>query len=35
VKPVIEKIYSWKDLAAAHKHMENGKETGKIAVKVI
>jgi NADPH:quinone reductase-like Zn-dependent oxidoreductase len=35
VKPVIEKIYSWKDLAAAHKHMENGKVTGKIAVKVI
>lgn len=34
VKPVIEKIYSWKDLAAAHKHMENGKVTGKIAVKV-
>lgn len=34
VKPVIEKIYSWKDLAAAHNHLENGKVTGKIAIKV-
>ena len=34
VRPVIEKIYSLKELAAAHKHMENGKVTGKIAIKV-
>jgi NADPH:quinone reductase-like Zn-dependent oxidoreductase len=32
VKPVIERTYSWKDLANAHRHVETGKIAGKIGV---
>lgn len=34
VKPVIEKTYSWEDLADAHRHVEEGHTSGKVAVKV-
>jgi NADPH:quinone reductase-like Zn-dependent oxidoreductase len=34
VKPVIDKTYSWTDLAKAHEQMENGRVSGKIAIKV-
>lgn len=34
IKPVIEKIYPWKDLSQAHKHMESGKIAGKIGIKI-
>lgn len=34
VKPIIEKTYSWKELAEAHKHVETGRVTGKICVRV-
>ena len=32
VKPVIEKTYSWKELAQAHRHVEAGKIGGKIGI---
>ncbi len=34
VKPVIEKTYSWKQLADAHRHCETGRMAGKIAITV-
>jgi NADPH:quinone reductase-like Zn-dependent oxidoreductase len=34
VKPVIEKTYSWKQLADAHRHCETGRVAGKIAITV-
>jgi NADPH:quinone reductase-like Zn-dependent oxidoreductase len=34
VKPVIEKTYSWRDLAEAHRHVEKGHSTGKIAIRI-
>jgi NADPH:quinone reductase-like Zn-dependent oxidoreductase len=34
VRPVVEKIYSWHELPDAHRHMEAGKVTGKIGIKM-
>lgn len=34
VKPVIEKMYAWKDIAQAHRQMESGKIVGKIGVSI-
>lgn len=32
VRPIVEKTYSWQELAAAHRHIETGRVTGKLAV---
>lgn len=34
VKPVIQKIYSWKELSQAHRAVEAGKITGKIGISI-
>jgi tumor protein p53-inducible protein 3 len=34
LKPVIDKIYDWKDAAEAHRRMEANKNTGKIILKI-
>lgn len=34
VKPVIEKIYPWKELSSAHRHVEAGKIAGKIGIEI-
>jgi len=34
IKPVIDKVYDWKDAAAAHESMENNQNIGKIVLKV-
>ncbi|HLA40267.1 MAG TPA: NAD(P)-dependent alcohol dehydrogenase [Candidatus Glassbacteria bacterium] len=34
VRPVIEKTYSWKELAQAHRHCETGRVRGKIAIAI-
>jgi alcohol dehydrogenase len=34
VKPVVEKTYSWKELAEAHRHCETGRVTGKICIRM-
>jgi NADPH:quinone reductase-like Zn-dependent oxidoreductase len=35
VKPIVEKTYSWKQLADAHRHCETGRVAGKIAIEVL
>jgi len=34
LKPVIDKIYSWKDVKEAHEYMETNRNTGKIVLKI-
>ncbi|MCC5945869.1 MAG: NAD(P)H-quinone oxidoreductase [Bernardetiaceae bacterium] len=34
IKPIIDSVYDWKDIAAAHTHMECNKNSGKIVVKI-
>lgn len=34
IKPVIDKIFDWKDVAEAHKRMEENRNTGKIVLKI-
>lgn len=34
IKPVIDKIYDWKDVAEAHKRMEENKNIGKIVLRI-
>ncbi len=34
LKPVIDKIFSWKDAAESHRYMEENKNTGKIVLKI-
>ena len=34
IKPVIDKIYNWKDVAEAHQRMEENKNSGKIVLSV-
>jgi putative PIG3 family NAD(P)H quinone oxidoreductase len=34
IKPVIDKIYDWKDVVQAHKRMEENKNTGKIILRI-
>ncbi|MFN3693583.1 MAG: zinc-binding dehydrogenase, partial [Ignavibacterium sp.] len=34
IKPVIDKVYDWKDVAEAHKRMEENKNIGKIVLKI-
>ncbi len=33
-KPVIDKVFDWKDVSEAHKYMEQNKNTGKIVLKI-
>lgn len=35
LKPVIDKIYDWKDASQAHRYMEANKNTGKIILKIL
>ncbi|WP_187264173.1 NAD(P)H-quinone oxidoreductase [Pontibacter beigongshangensis] len=35
LKPVIDSVYNWQEAAAAHRHMEANKNTGKIVLKVM
>ena len=35
VKPVIQKIYSWKELSEAHRIVEAGKVSGKIGISMV
>ncbi len=32
VRPMVERTYTWQELAAAHRHVETGRVTGKLAV---
>ncbi len=34
LKPVIDKVYNWKDAAEAHRYMESNKNIGKIVLKI-
>ncbi len=34
IKPVIDKVYNWQDVAEAHKRMEENKNIGKIVLKI-
>ena len=34
LKPVIDKIYSWRDAAEAHKYIEGNKNFGKLVLKM-
>jgi tumor protein p53-inducible protein 3 len=34
LKPVIDKIFDWKDVSEAHRYMEENKNTGKIVLKI-
>jgi len=34
IKPVIDSVFDWKDVAAAHAYMEENKNIGKIVLKV-
>ncbi len=34
IKPVIDKVYDWKDVAEAHKRMESNKNIGKIVLRI-
>jgi putative PIG3 family NAD(P)H quinone oxidoreductase len=34
LKPIIDKVYDWKDVAEAHKYMEQNKNIGKIVLKI-
>ncbi len=34
LKPVIDKVFDWKDVAEAHRYMESNKNTGKIVLKI-
>jgi len=33
-KPIVSKIFDWKDVAEAHKMMENNENIGKIILKI-
>ncbi len=35
LKPVIDKVFDWKDVAVAHKYLEDNKNIGKLVLKVI
>lgn len=34
IKPIIDKIFDWKEVQEAHKHMEANKNTGKVILKI-
>ena len=32
VRPIVERVYAWDELAEAHRRVETGRVTGKVAV---
>jgi NADPH:quinone reductase-like Zn-dependent oxidoreductase len=34
LKPVIDTVYNWKDVTAAHEHMEKNQNIGKIILEI-